>query len=534
VDRFVEAQTQGYFFPRWIPQDFGGYGYPTFVFYQPAFFFLTRLFSSLPGYPLAALHVSLWVLLVAGGSGAYRLCRRISCDRPSATFLALFFLITPYLYVNLYVRGDLSEFMAMMLTPWPLAYLIDCRDAVNLRKPLTSSVLGMAISTGLVVISHPIVAMFLVALSAGFAFAIFHWDVASKKRFAQSVLMAGFLGASWTSFYWVPVLTMMPFVSISKATIGYFSAEQHVVKLSELFSNAWGFGRTPFFSGRGKTAMSLQLGLPHFLLAAGGLILGFRSRMIRFFAIAYGLLVLLMTSLATPLWEHVGLLRFVQFPWRILSVTGILHIACGAGLCARPAKARLLLGMAALLLSVFWYRQQFAVKTFPTELGAELETYKVLSLYSPDDYYSHTEEFLPVTAAGYKSLVPRGKTPLVEVAGGDAEPLPDSSDYRIRMKVKNPSGSPVTINQFYFPGWFVAVDGVRVSRSELEANVLADGRMSVPVPTGDHALEAYYEGPLGWELRNWLSAVAIALGMAWLWRDRRNLRRSNAPDLSPR
>ena len=46
---FQDAFESGIFYPRWMPDLAGGYGYPTFLFYQPAFFYLSLCFYYLTG-----------------------------------------------------------------------------------------------------------------------------------------------------------------------------------------------------------------------------------------------------------------------------------------------------------------------------------------------------------------------------------------------------------------------------------------------------------------------------------------------------
>ena len=69
----------------------------------------------------------------------------------------------------------------------------------------------------------------------------------------------------------------------------------------------------------------------------------------------------------------------------------------------------------------------------------------------------------------------------------------------------------ILINQFYFPGWIVRINGQTVPRSVLEAELTPDGRMTVPVHvTTACTLDAFYGGPPG----AWPRFLLIALGTA--------------------
>ena len=114
LDGFRDAFLHGILYPRWLPDLFGGYGYPTFCFYQPGFFYAALPFSFLPGYPLVTMYLALLLLFSLGTVGIYKLCAELS-GRTVGLLCAALFVLTPYLYVNLYVRGDLSELAAMLL-----------------------------------------------------------------------------------------------------------------------------------------------------------------------------------------------------------------------------------------------------------------------------------------------------------------------------------------------------------------------------------------------------------------------------------
>ena len=64
--------------------------------------------------------------------------------------------------------------------------------------------------------------------------------------------------------------------------------------------------------------------------------------------------------------------------------------------------------------------------------------------------------------------------------------------------------------QIYFPGWKVFLDGQPVPSEELEGNLNEIGLMTVPLAVpGRYVLEAYYEGPPGWQVRDLLIALVL-------------------------
>jgi uncharacterized membrane protein len=152
LDHFKDAVANGVLYPRWLPDAYGGYGYPLFLFYQPGFFFAALPFSFLPGYPLCTMYIFLIFLFFAGGVGAYKLCKELSGPL-IGFFCSILFLLTPYLYVNLYVRGDLSELMAMLLCPWPIFFLVILKKRIQQNARLVWSMLGIATTLLAIILS---------------------------------------------------------------------------------------------------------------------------------------------------------------------------------------------------------------------------------------------------------------------------------------------------------------------------------------------------------------------------------------------
>ena len=101
------------------------------------------------------------------------------------------------------------------------------------------------------------------------------------------------------------------------------------------------------------------------------------------------LCIFMMLPASTPVWEHVPLLAFTEFPWRLVGLAG-LFTALPAGMSLRlltdrgrlsPAFIALALGLALVPMSVFVYlypRQPFIVYPDPTPADIvefELETH---------------------------------------------------------------------------------------------------------------------------------------------------------------
>lgn len=529
LDCFRTAFQHGILYPRWLPDLFGGYGCPTFCFYQPGFFFIALPFSFLPGYPLYTMYLALFFLFAAGTIGTYKLCSELA-DRGIGLFCALLFLFTPYLYVNFYVRGDLSELTAMLFCPWPIYFLLRLRRVTEERRLAVWTMLGLALSLATVVVSHLAPAFFLFPILCLIALYL-GWKTPQRGSFFMRTMLSIALALALSSPYWWTVFQMKGHVNLERATEGYNQAKWHTVHLSQFFSRTWGFGGS--FDSLGTLGsgdgMSFQLGAIHFALATIG---AFFARNIGIYRLLYGLyivLILLMTPFAGRVWGQVELLRLVQFPWRLLAITATLQIACIAGLKKLTDFSLVKIGwpvLLSLLLGaiVLWHGNQFSIE-HPLNAKEKLQLWKMEILLTKFYTFSGAGEFVPKTVEHRGALIPRRaviadrktylprKTPvpILRLMGfGHLEALEESSPYRMRYRIENSEPVNLLIEQLYFPGWKVLVDGREIPRQKLEQKLTIDGRMMVHISSpGSHTFEAFYEGPPGWKVRDLIIGFVV-------------------------
>ena len=513
---FREAMQAGILYPRWLPHLASGYGYPTFVFYGPLFFHAAGILGFLLDVSAAR---AVWVTSILfaglGAIGVYRLSR-LYADVPTALFVAVLYTLTPYQFVNLYVRGDLSEFASMQIVPWcvffsALLYRRSCD-----RRTLLPPAAGMAVSLAMVVIAHPLTVLGAWPLVALLLFAGFLAAPRGAKRpLAVAGSSAFLLALVLSSVHWFPLLQMKNSVGIGRAFEGYFSASGHVVHFKQLFLREFGFGASTLDDA--EDGMSFQLGAPHFVLATLGIWFGRRHRLLVACYMGYLALIGLMLPVSRPLWEHIELMWPFQFPWRLLAVIATVQAACCIGWAYVPAnnvKQRLLRGVLFVLLltaTVSWHSNQFGVYGTVDFATAEERSSHQFEL-APFQWqtFAGVEEFMPRSAS--KPRAPRGTRRLLEVRHGAVVPLKGNTPYHLRFKIVSQQPTSSLIQQFYFPGWRVVVDGEVIPPSTLEKTLTDDGRMSLELPACPDGcvVEAWYAGPPGDRAR-WIAAIAAAI-----------------------
>jgi len=532
LEHFGDAVRHGVPYPRFLPELYGGYGYPIFCFYQPGFFFFALPATWLPLDSTAQLTLVLFLLLWLGAGGAYAL-GRLWGSRGVGLCAAAWLLLTPYLYVNLYVRGDLSELMGMLVAPWAVwaALLLDRR--VRCGGGLRGPALALAVAVAVLVTSHPAAAVVLLPGLAGLGVVLglrhsgpgpFAW------RFAAALL----LGLALAAPYWGTLLELRSSVDFGQLVGDTYQPELHGATPRQLVSREWSFGA----SGPGPDdGLPMALGLPHLLLAAVGAWLGRRRPVVVTAALGYALLVVLVLDVASPLWARAGPLRFLQFPWRLLGPAATLGLVAALG--AAPALTRLgarartavLVGLP--LAAALWYAPQFATAG---PLNVEDERRALAAIGFQHSVLGARFEYLPLTARVRPSEPRRTREPLptrrprharevvwLEGTGG-VKRRRDSNPQRLRYRVQVDSPATLHIDQLYLPGWSVRLDDRDVPTPVLEAQLTPEGTMTLVLEPGRYQLEAGYAGAPGAGLRNriaGLAALALAALLLSGWPPRR-------------
>lgn len=521
-DHFREQIADGVLYPRWLPELYGGLGYPTFVYYQPGYFYWQLPFAQLTDNPLWTTYFSLYALLLCGAAGMWLLCRWAFSSRTAAAAGTALFVLTPYLFVDLYSRCDLSEFMALVLMPWPLALALRLKARLAMPRPRFGlHVAALAVAVAVVVLAHPVALVFLVPFLVMFVV----WtgrDAGSpaRGRFYALATIGLVAGLALAAPYWLSAYLMTPHVAIEAVnSVPRFQPEHHFLQPMVLFLPQWLTGANVFG----------QLGFPHFALAAAGAVLFRRLPAVQIACFGYVAVILGMTESSAPIWQ-IPIVRMTQFPWRLLALGATLQAFVGAAFflhlpkSARVGVAALGVTLAALLA---WYLPQFDFAVDHERFGrAELAAARSFdrSHRSAVTAYTLTNEFRPRThrapravAAPAPDIV--GATPPAIIAK-----LQNSKRWRRKYRVSAAAATTLTLGQLYLPGWRVEIDGRPVPGAVLRRALKADGLIRVAVPAGAHILEAWYEGPVGWRFRNagivgiLLGAVMLLVTLARRWR----------------
>src|SRR5262249_43969418 len=129
--------------------------------------------------------------------------------------------------------------------------------------------------------------------------------------------------------------------------------------------------------------------------------------------------------------------------------------------------------------------------------------YNYNMLTVPNFSANEGSQITPKTAHLDLLTTARGNRGMVDDPYFSARFLPTHSKYHIDCIVRRrATARDIILNQIYFQGWCVRVDGREIPDSELVEDCKPEGLLKVRLPddSNEHAIEAWYDGPPGWRI----------------------------------
>jgi 6-pyruvoyl-tetrahydropterin synthase related domain len=267
---------------------------------------------------------ALSIILVSGCS-MFLLCRLLF-GTSGGLLGAAAYLYGPYMHVDLYVRRALAEFSAFAF--YPLILYAFAKFSIQRDKRFL--LLGAAAFGALILCHNASALLFSPLLMLFFCYQA--WQRRSWQMFWLQIV-GMMLGLAMSSFFWIPSLWNMKYVHIERASEWFYDYSNHFVSPDQLVARFWGYGGS---GPNRENGMSFSLGWSHLLLAFFAITARHRipveaRRMQWFLVVAILVACVFMTSSSSWIWAHAPLLRFVQFPWRLLApATFCLAILVGS------------------------------------------------------------------------------------------------------------------------------------------------------------------------------------------------------------
>jgi len=496
------ALQNGILFTRYLPDLAFGYGYPFFNYREPLPYYLA-LALYLTGLPLPVTLNLVYVLSIVGSAfTAYLLGRDLFGPR-AGIIAAVAYAYAPYQFLDALLRANMPESVALPLLPlvlWAFRRLV----LSGRRRWFLASVGSLAALYLTHNISSLLFTPFLIAYLAVL------WWVHRREGHWAATGVALVLAFGLTAFFWGPALLEQDYVQLHMSRVTRNNDfHYNFVSLAEIFAPP-----APVDSSLTNPPMRIHLGLLQVVLGGAGLVSGLirwrdreRRATLIFFALAVVAMIWVSTRASLWLWEHMPLLAFVQFPWRLVG-RALLPLAILASAIAPytthnthdalritdyALRITDYVAISLLILSAF-------PSTYPPRGYCSSAAYPAIS----DVFtYEHRSKLVGVDPEGSYFPIwvkhrPNGSLLEEQYATGgpiarfDEAVLPTGAsvieaDYgpnRARLVVETSVPFRARYLTFYFPGWQVTVDGELVPVTPTDP----DGLISFDVPAGRHTI----------------------------------------------
>lgn len=411
-----------------------GYGYPLFNFYGQGAYLLPALFSyilPLNSYDLMKIQIILFAFI--GGLGIFLLAKTNKLDNPTSILFATIFSYIPYFALDVYVRGAIPEFSALMLIPW--IFFLSYQNRTIFTNLALSLIILTHIQTGLITL----------------LIYLFYLIFSHKNRQALLSLLTTLL---LCSFYLIPVILENNLVQLSSTTKGIFDYNIHFLNLKQIFiSPFWGYGASTWLD---KDGMGFTLGIPLIFLIATSVYLYFKYQQKKlpstFLLIISILFIFLAHTRSAFIWKILPL-GYYQFPWRFLGLASIFTIIFSINIVSKSnlqAKFLPLFGiiLITILINAPYFRPDIVLSyDYLNTPQKQIE----ISLGGIQDYWPTTAKSIPTTPAPN----------LLLNLGPKYYPTTTSFTRKsnsIEIKAINPVRQELIIPMSYYPGWELFVN----------------------------------------------------------------------------
>ncbi len=495
----AQQWCEGIVYPRWAVFANYGSGEPRFLFYPPLSWMLGGALGSFLPWTLVPAAFACCAVFLAGL--AMHKMTREWFPEPDATLIAIAYAVSPYMLLTVYVRSAFAELLAASFLPLLVLWIVRDRPARAMFVPLALTIAGVWLTNVPAAIIASYVAVWLLA-----AITILRRN--SRVFLYGCAAMA--MGMVLASFYIVPVLYEKNWITLGQAlSAGVRPTENFLfTRIGEPEHDA--FLRSLSWLAVGELAITA---------VAVFVAWGWRKRNPTLWwslVILAGVSLALMLPITSLAYRLMPDLRFLQFPWRWLMVTGVAYavfvVAAVPGFRGKvPLYAVLFIALIAVC--------NLALQP---PCDPEDTPFMLSSMFHAGYGYMGTDEYTPAGGDNYEikpdfpDFVIRGADGRVPAANARVTHF-HAGPYRKQLTVDSSQPVEIVLRLMNYPAWRVEVNGMRISPESDDST----GRMVIPVPAGHSEVDVrFIRTPDRW-LGDGVSLGALIFLSAFCYVERR-------------
>src|SRR3989344_5373073 len=448
--------------PRWSHYLNHGFGYPLFLFTYP-FPYYAGEFLHLIGIGFTDTIKLIFILSIVLSSITMYLLGNKYWGTWGGFISAVLFTFAPYRITNLFIRGSLGESLATIYFPL-LFYLLSELVVRPSRTIVTLTVFSLAT---FILTHNATVVLFLPVLLVWVILLLFQGKKISAKNI-KIVSIAFILSLTLSAFFWLPALTEKKFVALSVTPLTDKTA--HFLSMFELAST----NTSNIFSDKPHLAIGLlQLVMIVAALLSLYTLLKLQKRKV-FTSLAIFIIGFVSLGMVLPVsvyfWK-LPLLKDIDFPWRMLSVSSFL-LAFGSGIVGQLKWGKWI----SLLVTIF------ALVSFVLP--------PLTHINKGNDYYAtndatttSADELMPI----WVSIKPTNRSEDAYLLSSGAMQTLEKTSTIQNYEVAVSQSTEMMVNTVFFPGWRASIDSYPT-----QIKITPVGLMSLSIPPGEHQIRLQF------------------------------------------
>lgn len=477
--------NHGVLFPRWTAWTNYGFGEPRYIFYPPLSWILGAALSLI--LPISWVPAAfIFVTQTLAGMSAFFLLRKLTGTTP-ACLGAIFYAANPYALLVSYIRSDFAEQLACAVFPLLLLASLRLAGLLDEEKPKPSAIPSFAILFAAVWLCNApagVIASYSVAL-------LFAWGALIQRSWKVALRATGglTLGFGLAGFYLLPAAYEQRWVNIGQALSSGLLPVQNF-----LFTPIADVEHTWFNWISSFCALALIL-LTAFTALSSRRLSNNKTFSYAFNSSWSALLILgsvaslMMFRVTAPLWDLLPKMRFVQFPWRWMSIVALV---CACFLASAMERRRgwlwfVLVATLSIPLGFFLTQNTWwDPDEMPTQRAVITSNtgYEGVDEYDPlgDDHLDLPKQaplakILPAESENPPAVSPTGKIQIETW---------ETTNHKVFVESSAPAR--VALRLLNYPAWQVTVNGNPVTPEKPDDL----DQMLVPIWTGKSEIQVRF------------------------------------------